>query len=380
MKVLFLFETPLPDFTTHPALPEELLVMAALPQVTAIHALSPAALISGSTSLPTQLQIPFKLHQHRFSWPVGAIFYYLTWLGLLFFGRRLCRRYHFDLIQAESPHLSGLAALLLTRRYRLPFITEYRVNYPALLNFRYGPIIGGWLTLVFHTFSLFVFSRSALVAANSATLASWLKHRHPHLRVAYYHPGIKPPPITPLVSSRRNLDFLGRLHPDKGPDLFLQLISLHQTWFRAHRCHFRLAGIGPLYPQLIQYCQVHQLTDLVTFVGYVDRWTFLSQTYLLINTTLVSPALEMALIEAAALGIPSVAFGSKSMPETVISGQTGFLVPVYNLDRLFAHCRQLLTDPQLYLRFSEAAKIHAQDYTFAGQVKKLQAIYKVVYA
>ena len=64
----------------------------------------------------------------------------------------------------------------------------------------------------------------------------------------------------------------------------------------------------------------------------------------------------MVVLEAAASGVPVVASRIGGIPEGVIDGETGFLVPARDAEALCARMGELLDEPALRHRLGAAAR------------------------
>jgi glycosyltransferase involved in cell wall biosynthesis len=85
----------------------------------------------------------------------------------------------------------------------------------------------------------------------------------------------------------------------------------------------------------------------VTMVGEVDDMpSFLSGIDVLCFPSL-REGLPNVVIEAAACGVPTVAWRVTGLPDTVVDGSTGFLVPRGEVDVLAQRIEQLLQFPAL---------------------------------
>ena len=65
----------------------------------------------------------------RYSWKNNMFCYYFSWISLFWNGYKLHKKHHFDVIHAESPHISGIAAVMLGKLFHIKIIVEYRVSY-----------------------------------------------------------------------------------------------------------------------------------------------------------------------------------------------------------------------------------------------------------
>jgi glycosyltransferase involved in cell wall biosynthesis len=74
-----------------------------------------------------------------------------------------------------------------------------------------------------------------------------------------------------------------------------------------------------------------------------------------------SPHFSRSVVEAAMLGTPSVIYDIVSVNETVRDNETGYVVPLGDIDKMAQRVGQLKADPELYKRLSEGAHAFAMD-------------------
>jgi glycosyltransferase involved in cell wall biosynthesis len=98
--------------------------------------------------------------------------------------------------------------------------------------------------------------------------------------------------------------------------------------------------------------------DRCRFLGLRDN-AELPSFYALMDVVVLPSLFEgvpRVLMEAAAMGVPAVASDVKGNRETVIDGQTGFLVPFADVNALAEAIEKLLRDPSLAYRMGQAAR------------------------
>ena len=89
--------------------------------------------------------------------------------------------------------------------------------------------------------------------------------------------------------------------------------------------------------------------------------------------------LGMALLEAAATGVPVVASDLGGIPECVVDGQTGFLVPARDAKALAGRMDDLLGDPAMRHRMgSEARALVERRFDIRRQTEMLESLYDSV--
>jgi glycosyltransferase involved in cell wall biosynthesis len=169
--------------------------------------------------------------------------------------------------------------------------------------------------------------------------------RHPSLQYdATIHHGIELDRFTVGDGAGGYLLFLGRVHPDKGTAVAIDV---------ARRAGLPLVIAGVVQDQAYFDAEVapHLASDLVSYVGPVgphDRDRLLGGAAALLHLIDFAEPFGLSVVEALATGTPVVAYSRGSMPELLRDGVTGYLVSdaaaavdaVARLDRLDrAACR-----------------------------------------
>ena len=84
----------------------------------------------------------------------------------------------------------------------------------------------------------------------------------------------------------------------------------------------------------------------------------------------------MVLLEAAASGVPAIGSRVGGIPEGIVDGETGFLVPERDPASLAERLAALLDDRNLRARMGVAARAHAQLHCDLGrQTAALEEMY-----
>jgi glycosyltransferase involved in cell wall biosynthesis len=141
---------------------------------------------------------------------------------------------------------------------------------------------------------------------------------------------------------------VGRL---KGPKDFATLRraleAIEQNGWRA-----LVVGDGPLRPQLEggPLELLGERDDVPELLAAADLFVLSSR----------SEGLPLSVIEAMAAGLPVVASAVGGIPELVVDGETGVLVPPGDARALASALRRLLADPQLRRQMGDAGRLRAQ--------------------
>jgi glycosyltransferase involved in cell wall biosynthesis len=75
---------------------------------------------------------------------------------------------------------------------------------------------------------------------------------------------------TDIMPARKNYLFIGRYHPNKGPDILIEAIAKLDPLLRK-QVHFHFFGGGPLEKTLKQKIQQEGLSDIITLKGYIEE-------------------------------------------------------------------------------------------------------------
>ena len=380
MKVLFLFESILPsEYHSQTSSPGELRVIAAISPVERVVALgrTGTSFYDVVETHPIKTEFEKRIHLQHYTWPNNIYAYYFCWIGLLWHGYEILKKEKFDIIHAESPHISGIAAIILGKWFKTKVIVEYRVSYDSLLLKRFGKFFGSSMSQIFWLVAGFVLCHADFVMANSATYEKYLIEKLKLGTIGHYNPGVQIP-LNFVKKTHKNIvvGFIGRLYEDKGPIYFLYLIDYGKAWFKKNNIRFLLAGDGPEKKSLQDYIKAHKLDDLVTMLGTYDKWEFFKKIDIHINTTIVNAALEMNIAEASSVGVPTLAFGEDGNPETVFDGQNGSIIEIGKISKMATSLKSLIMDVHKRLLFSKNAIKYSQKYEFEIQEKSLGLVYK----
>jgi len=136
--------------------------------------------------------------------------------------------------------------------------------------------------------------------------------------------------------------FVGRLSPEKGPDVFLRMaLGVRE---RNPAARFIVAGDGPMRHHLDAFIRQFDLDGVVHLAGMQsDMPAVFNELDLLVSAS-HSEAMPLALMEAMACGLPVVATGVGGVPDLILHGVTGWLVGAGDYEGLAGCVLDLLAD------------------------------------
>ncbi|HEV7217993.1 MAG TPA: glycosyltransferase family 4 protein [Terriglobales bacterium] len=168
-------------------------------------------------------------------------------------------------------------------------------------------------------------------------------------------------------NSRTRVLFAGSLRPFKQPHLMLEAA------LRFPQADFAIAGGGIMAEELREAVQAQNLAN-VFLLGPLSTEA-LRKEYQRADVFLFPSKWEgspKVILEAAASGLPVIARRDYN-PETVIDGETGFVVECN--DELFARLRELLDNAELRNRLGSAGRLHSEKFDWDLITRKWESIF-----
>jgi glycosyltransferase involved in cell wall biosynthesis len=177
---------------------------------------------------------------------------------------------------------------------------------------------------------------------------------------------------SPSAGTDLRLLFLGNLSREKNP---MAAIELAHRLSQMMAVQLRFVGEGPLQGALQTRAELLDLKSSVGFTGSVeDVGAHLAWADLLILTS-ETEGLPGVVLEAAAAGVPAVAFEVGGTAETILPGVTGELVPPGNIDELSSTVAKLVGDRTRLIEMGQRAKAFvAERYSLERAVDRYEQI------
>jgi len=169
------------------------------------------------------------------------------------------------------------------------------------------------------------------------------------------------------ANSRVRVLYVGSLRPFKGPQLLVQIAP------RVPEVDFTIVGDGLMAAELEELVRRENLSN-VRFKRGLDL-AALREEYRLADIFLFPSRWEgspKVIMEAAACGLPVIA-RRDYQPETVVDGETGFLVG--EDDRLLSRLQELVANPDLRRKMGLAAREHIQKFDWDPITRQWEEIF-----
>jgi glycosyltransferase involved in cell wall biosynthesis len=211
-------------------------------------------------------------------------------------------------------------------------------------------------------------------------IATWAPD---HARVFTIGNGVRlplPPGTRERTEARRRLGipesatvvgYLGRMAEVKGPDLLLAaFLARHAT---RGEVHLALVGGGPLDEKLRQMAQgqanVHQPGTIVNASALLPAFDVYAQTSL-------SEGRSLAMLEAMAAGLPTVAHDLPGVREIHPDGTTAILAPLGEARALQDAIAALVDDPLRRSKLGSAARVASQRFSIESTLEAYVDLYR----
>jgi glycosyltransferase involved in cell wall biosynthesis len=203
------------------------------------------------------------------------------------------------------------------------------------------------------------------VAVSDFTLEHMRRHSHASI-TRRIHNGVNPDDYIPLDAAPRDdiptcrVGFAGRLVRGKGPDYLIEAVARVQT----HRAlTLLIAGDGPERPRLEALVRSLGVAQIVKFIGLTHDMPAFWQTC----DVAVVPSAEfiescpLTPLEAMASARPVVATRNGGIPELIVDGETGMLIPPRNVSALADALARYADDPELRSSHGAAGRSRVVD-------------------
>lgn len=129
-----------------------------------------------------------------------------------------------------------------------------------------------------------------------------------------------------------------------------------------------LLGSGPGLEQVRKMAEENHILDKIFILGRssdIDPYIASADLFLLPSE---QESFGLVALEAMSYGVPVIATNAGGLPEVIKDGETGFLSEVGNIKKMAQDGVKLLTHPELYQKFSEAAKIRSAELFSAQKI------------
>jgi len=269
----------------------------------------------------------------------------------------------------------------------------YFCRAPIIIHTPHGHVFWGYFGRLKTAFYIILEKITANITDKIIALTEQEKNDHLHFRIAsgdkfsVVHSGIKLDKFSNLsadpATMRRKLGIAegdlvvgttGRLTPVKG---HRHLIEAAGNIVDARpNTTFVFLGDGELSDELKNMASRLGMKEKVKFLGWRPDVAEVMSVFDLFVLPSLNEGMGRVLVEAMALGKPIVASDVGGIPDLVVHGKNGCLVPPGDAQSLSAAIRDLLENPEKRKRMGENGKKIAADYGADEMVQKIALLYQ----
>ena len=279
---------------------------------------------------------------------------------------RICRKWHPDVIHAHWPFPHAYIALGAAKLFKIPLVLNFHGAELLLIRKK------KWVKPLLK----FAIGQAQAIFANSSFTAGKIKALR-NVNVAKDPVTIVPHP----VNGKFKILFVGR-HIERKGICYLIEAAKHLP---RDKFEIRIVGVGDLTEQLKQQAAAVNDGAEIIFTGKLSPEA-LANEYKTANVFTLpaivdhkgdTEGLGVVLIEAMELGLPIVASNVGGIPDVVVDGESGILVPEKDPAALADAFKRLEADPTLIQKLLAGARNRIDKcFTWDGIIERQIEVYK----
>jgi glycosyltransferase involved in cell wall biosynthesis len=289
---------------------------------------------------------------------------------------RVVKRLRPDIIHAHDPHavaMAGLALSMSTELAKPPLVASRRVDFhlrgTALSRWKYRQV-------------------DCFICASDAIRQMLVADGVPASRAVTVHEGIDIERVEAAPPARLHEELwlphhapivgnVAALVPHKGQRHLVEAAALVVRQMPDTR--FVIAGEGELHDSIERQIKEHRLEKHVLLAGFRPDVLSLHKAFDVFVMSSIAEGLGTSLLDAMACAKPVVATTAGGIPEVVVDGETGFLVPPRDHQAMAAAIVRLLQDDGLRRRMGGAGLLRARGrFSAERMVKETLRVYERV--
>lgn len=202
-------------------------------------------------------------------------------------------------------------------------------------------------------------------AVSRSTADDLVERGIPRASIRVIYNGVDSERLTPSRPERSPhplFVYLGRLKKYKRVDAVIKAFA----GLNVPEARLEIAGTGDYRAVLEALVKSLDLSNRVRFLGFIPEEEKVHLLRRAWSSVLASPKEGWGIsnLEAAACGTPVIAANSPGIRESVIDGETGFLVPGDDLHAMTAAMRGIVQSPELVDKLGSAARRFAETFTW----------------
>lgn len=318
-----------------------------------------------------------KISENVVAYPTNSLFKLNHIFRAYQIGEEICRQKKIDLIDCQDPFFTGLIGYLLKKKFKIPL--EIHCHGDFFKN----PY---WLKESFLNYFYLLLGKFLIKKADAVRVVSaGIKDKLIGLGVAENKIRVIPTPVNLEKFERIDLKkiekiknqyqnkkiilFVGTLNKVKNLPLLINALNIikqkdnNSILRKGEGFICLIIGQGREEEEIKSRIKIYKLEENVKLLGGIEHSQLVN--YYRACDFLVLPSLSESfgkvILEAAAAGKPAIATDTTGASELIINGETGFLTPINNQEKLAEKIYFLLNEENLAEQLGEKAKKRAKE-------------------
>lgn len=194
-----------------------------------------------------------------------------------------------------------------------------------------------------------------------------------HSKIAVIPNGLSSRMTSVRAGSNLKVGFVGRLTSQKGPSHFLDIAKELKS--RLSNISFEIVGDGYLLPELKKKAHHLNLTNQITFTGFItpSEVTKHLKSFDLLIAPSESEPFGLVILEGIFAGLPVITSDNTGIAEFVPSLPQ---MPNWNTFELTRKCIEILSEEKTRIELVNQCQLEAKDLKWANTAKKLIKVFK----
>ena len=194
-------------------------------------------------------------------------------------------------------------------------------------------------------------------------------------RVIYQ--SISLPKNVPKIKHTGKILYAGRLSKEKGVEYLLQSLKIINN----QKAQLLIAGDGPERSKLEYLVKKLNLKDKVKFLGFLNK-SELQKLYenidFMVLPSIWQEPFGLTGLESMSYARPVIAFNVGGINEYISDNKDGFLVEVFDVNKLAEKMELFLNDKNILMKFSKESRKKARKFSDEVFFKNIKKLYKEV--
>ena len=193
-----------------------------------------------------------------------------------------------------------------------------------------------------------------------------------------FKPGVKKSDRFTFISVARFAEKKGPIHTLRALDILIKQFP---------EARLQMIGDGPMWEEAKTFVHEKGLSDHVEFLGAMSQaeyLPYLQAADVFVQHSIITKAGDsegtpVAILEAAACGLPTVSTRHAGIPDAVIEGETGLLTDEHDVLGMAEACMFLVQNETDRLRMGVSARKHIEmNYDVVKLSQKIKSVLKFV--